>query len=141
MCHPTPFFFGLQQGIPNGCPAKALAPSQRLTIGLQALAGNRTVTGLADEFDVRRKFVYQQAATAQAALDDAFTAPAVADDQVLFHLPVTKSWLRQVTLGWTMICHGSYRGVHEFCRDLLRVNVSVGTVHNILRDAVDKARP
>src|SRR5437879_12132672 len=70
-----------------------------------------------------------------------FTAPAVADDQVLFHLPVTKSWLRQVTLGLTMICHSSYRGVHEFCRDLLSVNLSVGTVHNILRDAVDKARP
>jgi hypothetical protein len=141
VCHLTPNLRSLQQAIPNGCPAKTLAPSQRLTIGLQALAGNRTVTGLADEFDVSRKFVYRQAATAQAALDDAFTASAVADDQVLFHLPVTKSWLRQVTLGLTMICHSSYRGVHEFCRDLLSVNVSVGTVHNILRDAVDKARP
>jgi hypothetical protein len=141
VCYLTPAFLSLQQAIPNGCPAKALGPSQRLTIGVQALAGNRTITGLADEFDVSRKFVYQQAATAQAALDDAFTTPAVADDQVLFHLPVTKSWLRQVSLGLTLICHSSYRGVHEFCRDLLDVNLSVGTVHNILRDAIDQARP
>jgi hypothetical protein len=55
VCHLTPNLRSLQQAIPNGCPAKTLAPSQRLTIGLQALAGNRAVTGLADEFDVSRK--------------------------------------------------------------------------------------
>jgi len=141
VCHLTRTALSLQQAIPNGCPAKALAPSRRLTIGLQALAGTQTITGLADEFDVSRKFVYQQAATAQAALDDAFTASAADDDQVLFYLPVTKSWLRQVTLGLTLICHSSYRGVVEFGRDLLGVNLSVGTVHNIVRDAVHKARP
>jgi hypothetical protein len=141
VCHFTRTALSLQQAIPNGCPAKALAPSQRLTIGLQALVGTQTITGLADEFDVSRKFVYQQAATAQAALDDAFTASAADDNQVLFYLPVTKSWLRQVTLGLTLICHSSYRGVVEFGRDLLGVNLSVGTVHNVVRDAVNKARP
>jgi len=140
VCHITPTVLSLQQAIPNSCPAKTLAPSQRLTIGLQAVAGTQTITGLADEFDVSRKFVYQQAATVQAALDDAFTA-ADNDDQVLFSLPVTKTWLRQAALGLTLICHSSYRGVFEFCRDLLGVNLSVGTVHNIVRDAVDKARP
>src|SRR6266446_4699650 len=140
VCHLTPTVLSLQQAIPNSCPAKALAPSQRLTLGLQALAGTHTITGLADDFDVSRKFVYQQAATAQAALDEAFT-PAADDDQVLFHLPVTKTWLRQATLGLTLICHSSYRGVVEFGRDLLGVNLSVGTVHNIVRDAVAKARP
>jgi hypothetical protein len=140
VCYLTPTLLSLQQAIPNGCPAKALEPSQRLTIGLQALAGEQTITGLADDFEVSRKFVYQQATTAQAALEEAF-APTKADDQVLFHLPVTKSWLRQVTLGLTLICHSSYRGVGEFCRDLLRVNLSVGTVHNIVHDAIDKARP
>jgi hypothetical protein len=141
VCHLTPNQRSLQQAIPNGCPAKALAPSQRLTIGLQALAGTQTITGLADQFDVSRKFVYQQAATAQAALDDAFTASTADDNQVLFYLPVTKSWLRQVTLGLTLICHSSYRGVVEFARDLLGVHLSVGTVHNVVRDAVNKARP
>lgn len=140
MCYLTPTVLSLQQAIPNGCPAKALAPSQRLTIGLQALAGTQTITGLADGFEVSRKFVYQQAATAQAALEEVFAATA-ADDDVLFYLPVTKAWLRQLTLALILICHSSYRGVIELCRDLLQLNMSLGTVHNILRDAIDKARP
>jgi hypothetical protein len=86
-------------------------------------------TGLADDAGVSRKFVYQQADRAQSALEDAF-APTVADDQVLFYLPVTKNWLHQAALGLTLICHSSYRGVCEFYRDLLGVNLSVGTVHN-----------
>jgi hypothetical protein len=141
VCHLTPAVLSLQQAIPNSCPAKALAPSQRLTMGLQAVAGTQTVTRLADEFDVSRKFVYQQAATAQAALEDAFTAPARADNEVLFYLPVTKTWLRQAALGLILICHSSYRGVVEFYRDLLDVRLQVGTVHNIVRAAVDQARP
>jgi hypothetical protein len=140
VCKLSPTFLSLQQAIPNGCPAKTLGPCQRLHVGIQALAGNRTITGLAEEHDVSRKFVYQQAAIAEAALDEAF-APAAAGDEVLFHLPVTKNWLRQVTLGLTLICHSSYRGVFEFCRDLLRVHLPPGTVHNIMQDAVDKARP
>jgi hypothetical protein len=141
VCHLTPTVLSLQQAIPNSCPAKALLASQRLTIGLQAVAGTQTITGLADEFEVSRKFVYQQAATAKSALHDAFTASASADDEVLFHLPVTKAWLRQATLCLTLICHSSYRGVVEFCHDLLDVDIPVGTVHNIVRAAIDKARP
>ena len=57
VCYLTPTVLSLQQAIPNGCPAKALAPSQRLTMGLQALAGEQTITDLADEFEVSRKFV------------------------------------------------------------------------------------
>jgi hypothetical protein len=130
----------LQQAIPNNCIAKTLGPGERISLGVQALAGHQTITGLADDAGVSRKFVYQQRDRAQTALDDAF-APTVADDQVLFHLPITKHWLKQAALGLTLICHSSYRGVHEFCRDLLGVNMAVGTVHNIVRDAIDKARP
>jgi len=140
VCHLTPAVRFLQQALPHGCPAKTLAPSQRLTIGLQALAGTQSITGLADQFEVSRKFVAQQAATAQAALDEAFTAVGTADDQVLFYLPVTKNLLRQIVLGLILICHSSYRGAIEFCCDILNLKLSVGTVHNIVRAAIDKAR-
>lgn len=141
MCHLTPTVRFLQQTIPNGCLAKLLGPSDRLTIGVHALAGHESITGLAEDFGVSRKFVYQQAATAQTALQEAFAAPDVAEDKVLFYLPVTKAWLRQATLGLTLICHSSFRGVHEFFRDLLDTHLSIGTVHNILQDAVAKAQP
>jgi len=140
MCHPTPAVLALQQAIPNSCPAKTLDPSQRLTLAVHALVGHQTITDLANEAGVSRKFVYQQAATAQDALQDAFASPQVAEDQVLFHLPVTKAWLRQATLALLLICHSSLRGVLEFWRDLFDVSMSLGTVHNILHSAVDQAR-
>src|ERR1022692_1227590 len=140
MCHSIPVVRALQQAIPNNCTAKTLGPGERPTLGVQALAGHQTITGLAEEADVSRKFVYQQRDRVQAALEDAF-APTVADDEVLFLLPVTKNWLQQTALGLTLICHSSYRGVHEFFRDLLHVNMAPSTVHNIIHDAIAKARP
>lgn len=140
MRYPTASSSCLHQVHQKQCPAKALGPRQRATLGVQALAGQQTVTALAVDFQVSRKFVYRQAATAHAGLEQAFAAPDTAEERVLFHLPVTKAWIRQVTLGLTLICHSAYRGVVEFCRDLLDVKISTGTVHNILREAIDQAR-
>ena len=140
MCHSIPAARALQQAIPNNCIAKTLGPGERLSLGVQAVAGHQSITSLSEKTGVSRKFVYQQAAIAQTALDDAF-APAVADDQVLFQLPITKNWLKQAALGLTLICHSSYRGVHEFCRDFFDTNMAVGTVHNIVQEAIAKARP
>jgi len=140
VCDSTPAARAWQQATPSHCAAKSLGAGERISLGVQALAGHQSITGLADDAGVSRKFVYQQADIAQTALDDAF-APTEPDDKVLFHLPVTKNWLKQAALGLTLVCHSSYRGVHEFCRDLLGVRMSVGTVHNIVRDAIDQARP
>jgi hypothetical protein len=139
VCYPTSTVLSLQQAIPNGCPAKALPPSQRLQIGLQALAGTQTITHLADEFDVSRKFVHRQSAIADRALADAFT-PQQSDDEVLFHLPVTKQWLRQLILALTLICHSPLRGVVEILRDLFDYTISLGTVFNVVHAAVALAR-
>jgi hypothetical protein len=139
MCYPTAAVLSLQQAIPNSCPAKALPPSQRLQIGLQALAGTESITDLADAFDVSRKFVCQQRTRAEEALDDAF-APQQADDQVLFYLPVTKRWLRQLVLGLVLICHSPLRGVLELLRDLFDFDMALGTIFYIVRAAVAPAQ-
>jgi hypothetical protein len=139
MGYPTATVLSLQQAIPNGCPAKALPPSQRLQNGLQALAGAESVTDLADDFDVSRKFVYRQVAIADRALDDAF-APQRSEDKVLFNLPVTEQWLRQLTLGLVLICHSPLRGVVELMRDLFDQPMAVGTVFNIVKAAIAPAQ-
>jgi hypothetical protein len=141
MCYPTPSLLAVQQAIPNGCPAKALKPSQKQTIGVQALAGEQSISGLAADFQVSRKFVYQQADTARMALVDAFGPEEATPEQVLFHLPVTKSWLRQLTLGLVLVCRSSLRGVVELLRDVFDYSTSLTTVHRTLHDAVAKARP
>ena len=61
-------------------------------------------------------------------------------DDVLFYLPVTKAWLRQLVLGLVFICHSSTRGVVELLRDLFDYRISLGTVHNIVHSPVAQAR-
>jgi hypothetical protein len=144
MCHSTASTLtlqqlALQQAIPNGCTAKTLPPSQRQNLALQALAGEQSITALADEFDVSRKFVYKQSAIAEHALGNAFDPPPT-DDDVLFQLPVTKAWLRQLTLGLVFICHSPLRGVVELLGDLFDYPISLGTVFNTVQSAVEPAR-
>ncbi len=54
-------------------------------------------------------------------------------------MTVTKTWLRQLTLSLTLICHSSYRGVVELMHDLLGVPISEGTVHNVHPRAAQQA--
>ena len=124
---------------PVPCPAKQLVPEQRKDLAIQVIAGTETVSDLARQNAVSRKFLYQQAQTAQQALDGAFT-PSRPRDDVLFNLPVTKAWLDQFVLGLTLICHSSYRGVVELLRDLFDFSISVGNVSNIVRSAVAAAQ-
>ena len=114
-------------------------PQQRQGLAIQVLAGTETVSELARQHEVSRKFLYQQVHTAEKALGAAF-APSSRPDDVLFYLPVTKAWLRQLVLGLVFICHSSTRGVVELLRDLFDYRISLGTVHNIVHSPVAQAR-
>jgi hypothetical protein len=103
------------------------------------LAHTQTVTSLADAFDVSRKFVYQQMAIADRALSDAFE-PQRPEDEVLFYLPVTKQWLRQLILALVLICHSPLRGVVELLQDVFDYKISLGTVFNTVHAAVAPAQ-
>jgi len=119
--------------------AKNLPPHTRQALAVAALAGKTPVSRLAAASGVSRKFVYQQSEKANHVLDEAF-AGKHSDDEVLFYLPVTKKRIRQIVLGLVLICHSSFRGVVEFMRDLLDCNISIGSVHNTLMDAVGTAK-
>ena len=54
-------------------------------------------------------------------------------------LAVSKIWLRQAIVGLALICHGSYRGIIAFLRDLLGVAISIGTVHDVLQSVTQQA--
>src|SRR5262249_27964698 len=62
------------------------------------------------------------------------------DDDVLLELPVTKKWLRQNVLSLLLHCRSSYRGVIHHFHDCLGCHVALGTIHNIVQDAVAGAR-
>lgn len=120
-------------------PAQKLLPQERRDLAVQVLAGAQPVSDLAREHEVSRKFLYQQAHTAEEALSEAF-APSSRPDDVLFYLPVTKTWLRQLVLALVLICHSSVRGVVELLQDVFDYRLSVGTVHNIVHSAVTPAQ-
>ena len=133
--HPLP----LSQ--PSVCPAKSLTGQQREYLGIHALAGTQPITTLAGDFQVSRKFVYQQADVAHRALEEVFCGShekAIGD--VLFHLPVTRTWLRQLILGLTLHCHSSFRGAQDLLHDVFDMSLSLGTIHNIVYDAAAQAR-
>src|SRR3954452_23580612 len=121
-----------------GAAVRPPSESDRKDLTIQALAGSEMVSDLAARHGMSRKFVYQQTHKARSALDDAFS-PATPDEAVLFELAVTKTWLRQLIAGLTLICRSSYRGVVEFLRDLLGLPVSLGYVHDVLQAATRQA--
>ncbi len=118
--------------------AASLSPDIRQDIGIQVLSRSEPVSHLAAKHEVSRKFVDQQGDKAQRSLNESF-APTPTDDEVLFHLPMTKSWLYQLILGLVLICHSFYRGVVELFRDLFDTPISIGTVHNRLQSAAATA--
>lgn len=144
MCHPiaVPSQEQIQsaKAQPVVCPAKKLGGEQRQQLAVQAMAGSATITRLAAQNRVSRKFVYRQVGKAERALGEAFDPKRGKDDEVLFHIPVTRAWLRQLVLALLLNCHSSLRGVVVLLRDLFAFKLSLGTVHNIIAGAVARAR-
>jgi len=125
----------------DSCGAAGLAPLQRRDLFLEALRRTEPLIRLAEQHHVSRKFIYQQMEKATAAIDRAFQPAGPQDNHVLFQLPVTQEWLEQLVLSLTLICHSSYRGVMELLETLFDYHrISLGSIHNLLMQAVDKAR-
>ncbi len=111
--------------------AASLAPEHRKNLAIKVLTKNEPLTDLAAREKVSRKFLYQQKSKANIALNQAFT-PISSNPDVLFYLPVTKTWLKQLILALILICHCSYRGVKELLRDLFDTQISLGSIHNLV---------
>ena len=119
--------------------ASHLQPRHRQEIAVKVLSQQEPITQIAQEKQVSRKFVYQQQAIAQQALERAFEKKKP-EQQVLYFLPITHQWIFQFMLALIVICHCSYRGVKEILRDLFDYSISIGTIHNRVTAAVEKAR-
>ena len=120
-------------------PAQRLQPPQRRDLAVQILAKAKTVSELARQQNVSRKFIDRQVRIADEALGEAF-APTPKPDDVLFDLPVTKAWMEQLVLSLVLTCHSSYRGVVRLLEDVFDTSMAVGTVHNIVHGTVAQAQ-
>jgi hypothetical protein len=118
---------------------QSLNAPKRQEIAIQAIGGNCPISHVAKRYGVSRKFVYQQKDKALSGISQAFTTPDQ-DDDILFHLPVTKTWIRQFVLSQVLICRAPYQSVIEILRDLFDYDISKGSVHNIVYEALDQAK-
>ena len=91
------------------CAAKGMKPEERCDLATRVLAGSESASQAAREHQVSRKFIAQQAGKAKHALDQVFDPPADTPDDLLFWMPVTKSSIKQMTLGLALTCHSSER--------------------------------
>lgn len=124
----------------NPSVAASLGPDDRKQLSIQALRRIEPIAHIAQQNDVSRKFVYQQVAKATQAIDKAFQ-PVAKDKEVLFHLPVTKHWIRQFVLGQVLYGHSSFRAVLEILDNLFDYHdLSLGTIYNIIQDTIIRAR-
>jgi transposase-like protein len=120
------------------CPAEQLSPQQRQRLALDALAG-QPISDLARRHGVSRQFVYRQQQIALAALASAFAPEPATGQEILFFLPITSAWLEQLVLALVLIGHSSLRGVQELLRDLFDYPISLGSLHNLVQQAITKA--
>jgi len=126
---------------PHSCPAVRMNCSERRNMSLQAIRRTESLTRLAQQHQVSRKFVYQQLGKASSAINQAFEPAEQKDQKVLFYLPVTKAWINQFVLSLILICHSSFRGVLDILDAMFDYHdMSLGTVHNIVQQAVVSAR-
>jgi transcriptional antiterminator len=121
-------------------PAELLDFTARQQIAIEGLSGTKPISHLAQEHQVSRKFVSNQIDKAKDALEDKFSSKN-SDDNILFYIPVTKAWLRTVVLTLVLRCHRTERGVIAFFADVLDESISIGSVHNIVNEAVITIQP
>ncbi len=124
---------------PSSSVASRLQPLHRQEIAVKVLSKQKPITQIANQEQVSRKFIYQQKAIAIEALNTAFEKKD-RDNEVLYYLPITQKWISQLILALILICHCSYRGVVELLRDLFNYSLSIGTIHNRVMEAVQKAQ-
>jgi len=68
----TPLHWPAPATVPVSCPAKQLAPQQRRDLAIQVLAGTETVSELAREHEVSRKFDLVQSWVTKTGASDLF---------------------------------------------------------------------
>ncbi len=107
-------------------------------MAVKVLTKQEPITEIAKEEQVSRKFVYQQQAIAQIALNQAFEKKEP-EQEVLYYLPITQKWIFQFILALILICHCSYRGIKELLRDLFDYSVCIGTIHNRVMTAAERS--
>ena len=120
-------------------PASKLNGQARKELALQSLNKKQTVVEIAKINNISRQFIHEQKNKLLAAVNEEFTEVSE-ENKVLFHIPVSKSWIEQFTLALVLDCRATYSGVMKAMKHLLDYNISIGTVSHIVKSSIQKAK-
>ena len=121
---------------PQKISVNRIPAAKKCAMALQAIGGRRTITEISKNFHCNRTTVHEQKNRALEAATNAFEN---VEDETLFTIPVTKSFINQIVVGLFCICGSSYRGVMFFLQSIFDYSIPLGSVFNILDVAADKA--
>jgi len=122
------------------CTAHSLNLCQRQEIAIKAVGASTPISHIANDYNVSRKFVYEQKDKALNGISTMFEDRSEDDKGVLFNLPITKTWIKQFILALILIARTPYQGVIEILRDLFDYSCSKGNIHNIVYTALEKSK-
>ena len=117
---------------------KRISGPTKLNIALHAIRRQHTVTEISRPFNCSRTTVYKQQDKALDAANKVFEQD---DEEVLFYIPVTKSFIHQSVVALRLICESSYRNIQFYIQALYKYRVPLGAVFNILNNTAEKAIP
>lgn len=75
----------------------------------------------------------EQRNVALQAVGQAFTTTD--DDKVMFYFPISKKTICTIVILLHLTCRSTYRHIIEFLRDLVGIDISIGSVSNIINGA------
>jgi hypothetical protein len=117
---------------------KRLPFSIKREMGLKAIQDKKSITALSIEHECSRGTVYAQRNKAILAVNQAFEDND--DNDVLYCIPITKTFIRQVVLSLLLISQSSYRNILFFLQAIFDYPLSLGSVFNIIDEACQQAQ-
>ncbi len=121
----------------NNTYGKRIPVATRRDIAVQAFKNQKTVSDISKTYGCRRTTVYKQQNKALTAVNKAFEEED--DDAILFHIPITKAYIKQTVTSLFLICKSSYRDIMFFLKTMFDYALSLGSVFSIINEASDKA--
>jgi hypothetical protein len=121
------------------CPAKSMSNNDKKSLSIKTITGEQTISAIANDYQVSRKFVSTQKQKILNAVNEVFD-DKVYDDKVLYQISVTKNWLKQCVISLALDCRSSLRGIIKSIGNLFDYKYSLGSVFNIIQSVIPTAK-
>jgi len=116
---------------------KRISNDQKRNLALQSLSKQNSISNLSRTYGCSRTTVHLQKNTALLAINKAFDEEN--ENTLLYDLPITKNYIKQVVLSLFLICKSSFRDIIFFLKDIFDYSISLGSIYTILDEEAEKA--